>query len=201
MAYVIIEENLHDQAFLDAFTVGFSMFKDYVLGVEDGLPKTPFWAEGITGVPSGVIITLAREYATTKPAALIAGIAPGRTAYGEQYHRAAITLAAMTGNIGIHGGSAAGRAYAGMLTGGEYPYVKLGNGISTGDNPVEYRVPLRKGALPGRNRLGSASGRIHCSKIADAILKGKAGGYPANYKLLYLMNTHYPNQFLNVNKP
>lgn len=48
MAYVIIEENLQDQRFLDTYTVGFNKFKDYVSGVEDGVPKTPAWAESIT---------------------------------------------------------------------------------------------------------------------------------------------------------
>jgi anaerobic dimethyl sulfoxide reductase subunit A len=84
MAHVMIRENLLDQAFLDTYTLGFDRFKDYVLGKEDNVPKTPTWAEGITGVPATIISNLPREYATANPAALIAGIAPGRTAYGEQ---------------------------------------------------------------------------------------------------------------------
>ena len=41
---------------------------------------------------------------------------------------------------------------------------------------------------------------MNVSQIADALLKGKAGGYPADYKLLYLSHTSYPNQYLNLNK-
>ncbi|MBI4186183.1 MAG: molybdopterin-dependent oxidoreductase, partial [Chloroflexi bacterium] len=106
MAYVIITENLHDRAYLDKYTTGFDLFKDYILGRSDGTTKTPQWAEVITGVPASSIIDIARSYATTKPAALIQGYAPGRTSFGEQFHRMAITLEAMTGNIGKHGGSA-----------------------------------------------------------------------------------------------
>ncbi|MFH1006628.1 MAG: molybdopterin-dependent oxidoreductase, partial [Candidatus Latescibacterota bacterium] len=110
MACVMVKEGLHDQAFLDRHTIGFEKYKDYLLGVEDNVVKTPEWAEEITGMPAATIARLAREYATTKPAALIAGIAPGRTAMGEQYHRSALTLAAMTGNVGIHGGECGGRS-------------------------------------------------------------------------------------------
>jgi anaerobic dimethyl sulfoxide reductase subunit A len=184
MAHVIIKQSLQDQAFLDRHTIGFSQFKDYVMGLEDGVPKTPAWAEAITGVSAAAIEALAEEYATIKPAALLAGISPGRTAYGEQYHRAAITLAAMTGNIGIHGGDAAGRVWESVY--GGYPY-KLARPPKSVDNPVEQDVP------PSRVR-------IHWTKLADAILGGRAGGYYADYKLLYLVCTNYLNQFPNINK-
>jgi len=36
--------------------------------------------------------------------------------------------------------------------------------------------------------------------FADAILKGKAGGYPTDYKMVWLSNTNYLNQLGEVNK-
>jgi anaerobic dimethyl sulfoxide reductase subunit A len=197
MAYLIIRENLHNQDFLGSYTVGFDMFQDYVLGVEDGIPKTPAWAEGITGVSAAIIENLAREYATTKPAALIGGIAPGRTAYGEQYHRLVKVLAAMTGNIGIHGGWA-GRSFIPITDFGAFDF-KLSRLPGSGSNPVEHGVPPRKDALP--TRRGSDSGaRIHLSKVGDAILKGKGGGYPADIKMLFVMYCNIVNQVPNTNK-
>jgi len=83
MAYVIITENLQDQSFIDKYTVGFDKYKNYILGIDDGIPKTPAWAEAITTVPAEIISNLARDYAKNKPAALIAGWGPARTARGE----------------------------------------------------------------------------------------------------------------------
>jgi anaerobic dimethyl sulfoxide reductase subunit A len=208
MAYVIITDNLHDQAFLDRYTVGFERFKDYVLGREDGTPKTPVWAEAITGVPANKIADFAKEYALTKPAALMAGAAPGRTAFGEQYHRAAVTLAAMTGNIGVSGGNAPG---AGILCVFPAP-VKIGPHVADrmtegADNPVDRLYPPRKNAY-WYNRLphaiwyfgGPSSGRISRFHVADAILRGREGGYPVDYKMIYITHTNYVNQGPNSNK-
>ena len=117
MAYVIASEGLQDQAYCDAHVLGFdeahlppgapagASYRSYLLGLSDGIAKTPEWAAEITGMPAETIRRLAIEFATTKPAALQCGYAPGRTAYGEQFHRAAYALCAMTGNVGIPGGS------------------------------------------------------------------------------------------------
>ncbi|MFC2002014.1 molybdopterin-dependent oxidoreductase, partial [Chloroflexota bacterium] len=192
MAYVIIKENLHDQAFLDRYTIGFDKFKEYVMGTTDGIPKTPQWAEKQTGVPAATIEQVARDYATIKPGALLSGIAPGRTAYGEQFHRVTMTLAAMTGNIGIHGGEAAGRSLGDQYAFNPYPF-KLGAGIQIGENPVD------KGALPRHTMLRNYDSpryftHIHKNKLADAILKGKAGGYHADFKAYVVYNSNPVNQ-------
>jgi anaerobic dimethyl sulfoxide reductase subunit A len=200
MAYVILKENLQNQVFLDRYTVGFEQFKHYVMGDEDGIPKTPGWASHITGVSTSTIEVLAKKYATIKPAALIDGIAPGRTAYGEQYHRAAIALAAMTGNIGVLGGNSPGKAWGGSF--GGYPY-KLGRGIPAVPNPFEKGVPPRPYSLANYEKFfpgGNSGARLTRLGVADAILKGKAGGYPTDYKLLYLLNYNFLNQVLNINK-
>lgn len=192
MAYVMVTERLHDQAFLDKYTVGFDKFRDYVLGVEDGVAKTPQWAEAITGVPSGTIVSLAREYALTKPSALLAGWGPGRSANGEQFHRAAITLAAMTGNIGIHGGNAAG--FEGT------PLGVLGKRLPTGESPLLGDPRVRKEGLNPYSKIDKSGIRVHTSKVFEAILQGTAGGYPSDTRLLYIAACNPVNQFPNTAK-
>ncbi|MEE9491350.1 MAG: molybdopterin-dependent oxidoreductase [Dehalococcoidia bacterium] len=196
MAHVMITENLYDQRFLNTYTLGFDHFKEYVLGEEDGVPKTPEWAERITSVPAQTIAELAREYATTKPAALLPSKAPGRTAYGEQFHRAAFTLAAMTGNIGIHGGSPGCE----ITQRGDTPS-PMGLAMRTGGNPVDAGSPRRRDALPTAISKGPGLiARLHNTEVMDAILKGKAGGYYSDYKMVYTANVNYLNQYPNVNK-
>lgn len=172
MAYVMITENLYDHRFIKTCTHGFEKFADYVLGREDGVAKTAEWAQEITGVSSDVIQALARDYATVNPAALIAGWAPGRSAFGEQYHRAASVLSAMSGNIGTTGGYTAG---------------------GVGRVPMGYL----KEVLPVPQDLNP---KIHISDLYNAMIQGKAGGYPSDIRLLYIVGCNLLNQFLNVNK-
>lgn len=188
MAYVMIEENLYDREFVSRYTLGFEEFEKYATGLEDGVAKSPSWAEAKTGVPAATIVSLAREYATMKPAALIPGYAPGRTAFGEQYHRAASTLAAMTGNVGIHGGGAAGfeRGPVGPMVPPYFSELKDG---------ATYQEQLKALDVPRRLRK-----HPHFCNLWDAILLGKAGGYPSDIKMAYIAAANPLNQFPNVNK-
>ena len=192
MAYVMIKEGLQDQAFLDTYTVGFETFRDYVLGKEDGIDKTPGWASEISGVPAETIERLAIEYARTKPAALMDCQGPARSAMGEQYNRCAATLSAMTGNVGRPGGSACGG-----LMGIPVGHMFRMSAIPPGKNPFEMGGPKVKGTLDIRLRVVK---RVHINRIFDAILKGKKGGYPSDIKMMWSMCNNYLNQTGNSNK-
>jgi len=66
LAYVWLTEDTYDKEYIATHTVGFDKVKDYILGKEDGIPKTPKWAAELTGVPSRIIKALAREWASKK---------------------------------------------------------------------------------------------------------------------------------------
>ncbi len=64
ISYVWITEGLYDKDYVATHTDGFEEYKKYVLGGEDGIPKTPGWASPLCGVPEWTIKALAREWAS-----------------------------------------------------------------------------------------------------------------------------------------
>src|SRR5215813_13303820 len=66
LAHTLITENLLDRAFLERSCVGFDRFERYLLGVEDGCPKSPEWAEQLSEIPTGTIRTLAGRMAAKR---------------------------------------------------------------------------------------------------------------------------------------
>lgn len=122
IAWVLINENLVDQPFLDKYCVGYDEktlpagapenghYKAYILGEgDDGVAKTPQWASRITGIPADRIIKLARDIGMIKPAYICQGWGPQRQANGELSARAIAMLPILTGNVGINGGNSGAR--------------------------------------------------------------------------------------------
>ena len=99
MIHVIINENLYDKEFVEAYTLGFDKLVDHIQ------KYTPEWAENITWVPAEQIRSLARLFATTKGAGIYQGTCTqDQTANGTQSSRAFSVLQSITGNINVPGG-------------------------------------------------------------------------------------------------
>jgi anaerobic dimethyl sulfoxide reductase subunit A len=109
MANVWFKEDLCDKEFIAKWVEldGLNRWRAYVLGTSDGTDKTPQWAEKICGVPAETIIDFARLYIRSKPVNLNVPLSMGRQFYGENPTRASMYLQALSGNIGIPGGTAA----------------------------------------------------------------------------------------------
>jgi anaerobic dimethyl sulfoxide reductase subunit A len=180
MAHVMITEDsptrpLIDWEFLNRCTVGFDAdhmpsgadpkenFKDYVLGTYDGIPKTKEWASEICGVSPEKIRDLAIAYATTKPVAVVTGGATTRSHRAEQTAQAFITLACMTGNIGIPGAGTglschnrAGNAGPGLVAAGSTGVTAVKNPVSAKINQNEQWDAVLNGKYTvGKDKVGN----------------------------------------------
>ncbi len=171
--HVLIDEDLVDRGFAEKYSVGFNELERYVLGKEDGEPKTPAWAKEICGTPADVIIHLARQYGQTHPTALVPGLSIQRTVGGEEAIRMAIALQVATGNLGVLGGSSGG------LTWGWLPHPRMGV-IGVPQNPTQVSIPAYR--------------------WPDAILEGRRGGYPSDIKAIYNVGGNFIVQGADVNK-
>jgi len=101
VAYVWIEEDTYDKDYVATHTVGFDEFRKYVMGEEDGVPKTPEWAEEIAGVAGRITRALAKEWASKRTAVGTGtrGVWGGacRQAYATEWARLVALLQAMQG--------------------------------------------------------------------------------------------------------
>ena len=59
MSHHVVANDMHDKGFLGTHTVGSEKFIAYLMGDQDGTPKTPAWAAPITGIPEDKIVALA----------------------------------------------------------------------------------------------------------------------------------------------
>ncbi|EAS65834.1 putative anaerobic dimethyl sulfoxide reductase, subunit A [Photobacterium angustum S14] len=146
IAHVLITENKVDQAFLDKYCVGYDAktlpasapkngsYKDYILGNgNDNTAKTPEWAAPITGIPSDIIIKLAREIGNSNRIYITQGWGLQRSANGEQACKAIMMLSLLRGQVGLQGGGTGARE-----GNHSYPFVRF----PKVENPIKTAIPM-----------------------------------------------------------
>ena len=147
ISYVMLEEDdngsLIDWDFLDRCCVGQDKdhmpadvksdenYFDYLCGEYDGVPKTPEWAEEITGVPADTLREVARILGRDNNVAILSSWASARTYDTEQLPQSVIALGAMGGHIGKSGNSVGPTAWNHTNNYGPR-LVKAGSGGPTG---------------------------------------------------------------------
>jgi anaerobic selenocysteine-containing dehydrogenase len=159
LMHVLIGENLVDRDYIAKYTLGFDQLAERVK------EYTPEWAAKVCGITAAEITTLAREYASVKPAAI-------RLNYGMQRHAgggiAARNIACLPALTGAWRHAAGG--------------VLLGTG---GTYPVDAR------ALERPDLIWNAPRTINMVKLGDALLGDAAAlsnGPPIRALYVYSAN-------------
>jgi molybdopterin guanine dinucleotide-containing S/N-oxide reductase-like protein len=187
IAYVWISEGLYDKKFVAERCIGFELWRDYLLGKEDGVPKTPEWQEAETGVPAREVRALARRWGTRKTYLGAGSWGNGhggacRSATGIQWARSLACLMAMQG-MGRPG------VNYGLLQWGtpidlSFSFPGYSDGGMSGDiegTALGLSLYLRMPQLPTFNPPTQKVPRL---RIPEAILEGHAEGYPWDGKTI-----------------
>jgi biotin/methionine sulfoxide reductase len=179
LAHVLITEGLHDNAFLQQYTVGFDRLEAYILGKSDGTPKSPEWAAGISGLDAGSIRALAREMAGKRTLVTVSW-ALQRADRGEQPIWMAAALASMLGQIGLPGG---GVGYGYSVSGGigRATSTVVWPSVSQGKTRVDDFIPVSRvtDMLLGPGTQFDYNGK--CYTYPDIKLVYWAGGNPFHH--------------------
>ena len=98
LMHVIIGEKLHDADYVDRYTNGFDALRERVAGYP------PERVAALTGIAAEDIVQLARDYATTRPAAIRLSYGVQRSDHGGKAVRAITVLPALVGSWREAGG-------------------------------------------------------------------------------------------------
>ena len=177
IAYYWIVNDTYDKEYLKTHSIGFDKFKAYVLGEEDGVPKTPKWAEEKTGVPARTIKALARRFAkTTTSIVHCIGGPMIRGAYSTEPARLEVILLAMQGlgKPGVH--------QANMISGAFLVENSTGR-VCRSPMPQAKKVPFVGPAYTGYDLFKPLPKQIiPKTMVHDAILNGHFEVYGSSHQ-------------------
>ena len=180
IAQVWIAEGLYDRAFVAERTHGFETWKRYVLGLDDGVAKTPEWQERETGVPARTVRALARAWGRKRTYLGAGGLGNGfggacRGPTGHQWARAMVCLAALQGlgREGVNFGNLQWGAPVDLSF--WFPgYAEGGIGGDVVNTAAAIGLYQRMPHLPTMNTVTQAIPRLH---LPEAITEGRAEGW------------------------
>jgi molybdopterin guanine dinucleotide-containing S/N-oxide reductase-like protein len=165
IAYVWLTEDTYDKEYIAKHAHRFDEWADYILGKgEDKTPKTPKWAEEISGVRAPVIKALARRWASTNTMGG-SGVRVGwggacRTAGGTDYARLMVQLFAMQGM------GKPGRNMWTANAGGPIDYNFWFGGYS------DPRSTIANEPVANRTAVNPVEQKLYRPNVPDAILNG-----------------------------
>ena len=186
IAYVWITEDLYDKGYVASRTAGFEKWRDYILGRDDGIPKTPEWQEKETTVPAKDVRALAREWGTRKTYLAAGGIVgfggACRCATGIEWARSMVCLMAMQG-LGKPGVNM-GCLQQGTPLDTSFYFPGYAEGGMSGDlDTTGLRISMYQ-RMPQLPTMNTVSQRVPRLRIPEAILHGECYGYATDPKTI-----------------
>lgn len=142
LCQTLLAEDLHDEDFLRRCTSGWPQFRDYLIGADDGQPKTADWAAPICDIPAEGIRALARDMARSRTMVTLCW-GMQRADHGEQPLWAGIALASMLGQIG-QPGTGFGFGYGSVTPVGRPSRVYRWPSFPQGSNSVADFIPVAR---------------------------------------------------------
>jgi thiosulfate reductase/polysulfide reductase chain A len=100
MTYVVFNENLQNEKFMQKHGVGYEQYKQHILSHK----YTPEWAEPICGIPAKEIYTMAREFMSAQAPVMYPGRRSVFSGNDYQLRRAMAIFQALSGNLDKKGG-------------------------------------------------------------------------------------------------
>ncbi len=142
LAHTLYREDLHDRDFLSRYTHGFDDFLPYLRGERDGIAKDAEWAAAISGLHAADIRALARRMAASRSMLSVAWSLT-RQDHGEQTYWAAVTVAAMLGQIGLPGGGIT-FGFSATNSVGANGAIIPGASLPQGERPLDRFIPVAR---------------------------------------------------------
>ena len=178
--YVWITEDLYDKDYVSERTTGFEEWRRYVLGEQDGQPKTPEWQAPETGVPAYRLRALARAWGTKKTYLAAGGLGAGfggagRSPTGTQWARHMILLMAMQGwgKPGINFGN----LQAGTPLNHRFYFPGYAEGGISGDLEMTGNAANNYQRMPHVLSMNPIAQSIPRQRFPEAIIDGHTSGY------------------------